>query len=106
MTKNLLIIGGGVAGLSAGIYAQKNGFQSTILEMHDRPGGQLTAWQRDGYWFDYCLHWLVGTDHGVYHDLWRETDVLTDEVEVLNGAVGGQQLNQLERGSVCPLPVV
>jgi phytoene desaturase len=28
----VVIIGGGIAGLSAGIFAQKNGFQSVILE--------------------------------------------------------------------------
>jgi len=32
--KKIVIIGGGVAGLSAGIFAQKNGFESTILEKH------------------------------------------------------------------------
>ncbi len=37
------IIGAGFAGLSAGIYAQMNGFQSLILEMHDLPGGLCTA---------------------------------------------------------------
>lgn len=65
MTKQkILIIGGGVAGLTAGIYAQLNGYQATILEMHDKPGGQLIAWERQDYRFDYCLHWLVGSDHG------------------------------------------
>ncbi|MCI5081108.1 MAG: NAD(P)/FAD-dependent oxidoreductase [Saprospiraceae bacterium] len=82
--KEIIIVGGGIAGLSAGIYAQLNGFNATILEMHDKPGGQLTAWDREGYRFDYCLHWLVGTDHGTYHDIWKELDVITDEVEVIN----------------------
>ena len=82
--KHILIIGGGIAGMTAGIYAQKNGLQATILEMHDKPGGQLTSWERNGYTFDYCLHWLVGTDHGTYHDIWRETNAITDEVQVIN----------------------
>lgn len=82
--KEIIIIGGGIAGLTAGIYAQKNGFQATILEMHDKPGGQLTAWERNGYHFDYCLHWLVGTDHGTYHNIWKETDVIRDDVKIIN----------------------
>ena len=49
--KSILIVGGGIAGLSAGIYAQLNGFQATILEMHDKPGGQMTAWDRNGFRF-------------------------------------------------------
>ena len=87
MDNKILIIGGGIAGLAAGIYAQKNGFQATIIEMHDKPGGQLTAWDRNGYRFDYCLHWLVGTDHGTYHDIWKETNAITNEVEVINHEV-------------------
>ena len=82
--KKIIIIGGGVAGLSAGIYAQLNGFDATIVEMHERPGGQLTAWERNGYVFDYCLHWLIGTDHGAYHHMWRETDVITEDVKIIN----------------------
>lgn len=85
--QKILIIGGGVAGLTAGIYAQLNGYQATILEMHEKPGGQLTAWEREGYRFDYCLHWLVGSDHGTYHDIWRTTHAITNEVEVTNHKV-------------------
>ena len=70
--------------MTAGIYAQKNGLQATIIEMHENPGGQLTAWERNGYLFDYCLHWLVGTDHGTYHEIWRETDAITDDVQIIN----------------------
>ena len=82
--KTILIIGGGIAGMSAGIYAQKNGFQANILEMHDKPGGQLTAWDREGYRFDYCLHWLVGSASGVYNDIWWETGAINEHVEVIN----------------------
>ncbi len=87
MENKILVIGGGIAGLCAGIYAQSNGFETTIIEMHDKPGGQLTAWERNGYRFDYCLHWLVGTDHGPYHHIWRETDAITDKVEVIDHRV-------------------
>ena len=34
MNKKILIIGGGVAGLSAGIYGRLNGFETEIIEMH------------------------------------------------------------------------
>jgi phytoene dehydrogenase-like protein len=58
---SIIIIGAGFAGLSAGIYAQMNGYQSTIYEMGDKPGGLCTAWQRKGYTIDGCIHWLVGS---------------------------------------------
>jgi phytoene dehydrogenase-like protein len=80
----IVIIGGGVAGLSAGIYARLNGFEAEIIEMHSITGGQCTAWKRKGYRFDYCLHWLVGTLKGAFNDLWKETNVLNDQVKVIN----------------------
>jgi phytoene dehydrogenase-like protein len=49
MAKKIVIIGGGVAGLSAGIYASVNGFDAEIIEMHSITGGQCTAWDRKGY---------------------------------------------------------
>lgn len=44
MTKSVVIIGAGIAGLAAGCYARMNGYDSLILEMHDKPGGLCTAW--------------------------------------------------------------
>jgi phytoene dehydrogenase-like protein len=87
MAKKTLIIGGGVAGLSAGIYAKLNGFDSEIIEMHSVTGGQCTAWERKGYRFDYCLHWLVGTRKGPFNDIWRETNVLNENVEIVDHEV-------------------
>ncbi len=43
--KSIIIIGAGVAGLTAGCYAQMNGYQTRILEMHNQPGGLCTAWK-------------------------------------------------------------
>jgi len=87
MAKKIVIIGGGVAGLSAGIYASLNGFDAEIIEMHSITGGQCTAWDRKGYRFDYCLHWLVGTRNGTFNDIWRETDVINNNVEIIDHEV-------------------
>ncbi|MEA3460497.1 MAG: NAD(P)/FAD-dependent oxidoreductase [Bacteroidota bacterium] len=82
MQKKVIIIGGGVAGLSSGIYGQLNGYDTEILEMHSLPGGQCTAWKRKGYTFDYCIHWLVGTASGPFHDIWKETGALDEHTEI------------------------
>lgn len=37
--KSLLIIGAGLAGLAAGVYAQRNGYRAHIFEHHGQPGG-------------------------------------------------------------------
>lgn len=75
--KQIIIIGGGIAGLSAGIFAQKNGFDSVILEKHHTPGGECTGWDRQGYHIDGCIHWLVGTKEGTpLRKLWDTTGAL------------------------------
>jgi phytoene dehydrogenase-like protein len=84
MSKKIIIIGGGVAGLSSGIYAQMNGYESEIIEMHTVPGGQCTAWVKKGYRFDYCLHWLVGTAKGQLKNIWKETDVINGGVTIID----------------------
>lgn len=40
---SVLIIGGGIAGLIAGIYGSMAGFKPTILEMHTRTGGAINV---------------------------------------------------------------
>lgn len=60
----VVIIGGGIAGLCTGVYLQKCGFETEILEMHAIAGGLATAWKRGGYTFENCVHWLVGSKEG------------------------------------------
>lgn len=77
--KSILIIGAGFAGLSAGIYAQMNGYQSQVFEMGDLPGGLCTAWKRKGYTIDGCIHWLVGSSpNSAMYRLWQEVGIAQD----------------------------
>ena len=47
----ILIIGGGIAGLCAAVYAQRSGYQAEVFEMHDSAGGLATSWRRGEYTF-------------------------------------------------------
>jgi len=47
-----------MGGLSAGVYGQLNCYDTQIFESHSLPGGQCTAWKRNGYTFDVCKHIL------------------------------------------------
>lgn len=77
MSRHIIIIGAGVAGLAAGIYARKSGFEATILEMHTIPGGNCTSWKRGGYLFEGGMHWLTGSKEGNFlNDLWKEVGAL------------------------------
>ncbi|WP_243795195.1 NAD(P)/FAD-dependent oxidoreductase [Saccharopolyspora gloriosae] len=81
---SVIIVGGGLAGLAAGCYAQMSGMRSTVLERHVLPGGCCTAWGRDGYIFDYCIEWLLGTAAGnEANQVWRELGAL-DGKEITN----------------------
>jgi phytoene dehydrogenase-like protein len=71
------IIGGGFAGLSAGIYARMNGYETQIFEMHDKPGGLCTSWDRKGFTIDGCVHWLVGSSPlSSMYSFWEEVGIV------------------------------
>ncbi|MBA4347288.1 MAG: NAD(P)/FAD-dependent oxidoreductase [Clostridiales bacterium] len=83
--KQVIIIGAGLAGLSAGIYARQSGFDTTIYESHTIPGGASTSWRRKGYYFEGGLHWLTGSSpKSQLHRLWREVGALDDSVAIHN----------------------
>jgi phytoene dehydrogenase-like protein len=58
--RKIVIIGGGVAGVSAGCCALRSGFRATIVEHNLALGGVCTAWQRGPYLVDGCIHRLAG----------------------------------------------
>lgn len=72
-TKTVNIIGAGISGLSLGCYLQMNGYQTQIFEKHNIPGGLCTSWEKSGYIFDGCAHWILGSDKGSsFYKLWNE----------------------------------
>jgi phytoene dehydrogenase-like protein len=55
-----------------------NGYKTKVFEMHDVPGGLCTSWKRKGYTFDGCMHWMVGSRHGIYHRFYEELGGVQD----------------------------
>jgi phytoene dehydrogenase-like protein len=82
MGKSVIIVGAGIAGLSTGCYARMNGYKTTILEMHNIPGGLCTAWKRKGYTFDTSMHVLFGSKSGPMHQMYQELAVIDGEQRV------------------------
>jgi phytoene dehydrogenase-like protein len=75
--ETMIIIGAGLGGLSTGCYAQMNGYQTRIFEMHEIPGGCCTAWERGDFTFDCCISWLLGNGPGnEMHQIWLELGAL------------------------------
>ncbi|NMC60861.1 MAG: NAD(P)/FAD-dependent oxidoreductase [Candidatus Methanofastidiosa archaeon] len=82
MAKKIIIIGAGIAGLSAACYARMNGYEAEIYEMQDKPGGLCTSWKRKDYTIDGCIHWLIGSNpNSSFYKLWSEL-----------GAIQGRQM--------------
>ena len=77
MPAKIVIIGAGIAGLSAGCYARMNGFEVEIYESHNLPGGLCTSWKRGDFTFDGCIHCLTGSGPAdTFHELWVELGAL------------------------------
>lgn len=77
--REIIIIGAGIAGLSAGCYGQMNGYQTRIVEHHSEPGGVATAWSKGGYLIDGGIHYLMGHRPGqACHEMYRQLGILND----------------------------
>lgn len=61
---SIIVIGGGIGGLSAGIYAQMNGYDATIFEKNDIIGGLAACWKRKDFLIDGGIHFITGYKPG------------------------------------------
>lgn len=83
--KKIIIIGGGIAGLSAGIYGQKCGFDTEIYEKNPNVGGLCTSWYRKDIKIDGCIHWLTGTREGHnINKMWKHVNAF-DQEDIIRG---------------------
>ena len=82
--KKVIIIGGGISGLTAGIVLQKSGFETHIYEKNPIGGGELTGWRRDGIYIDNCIDWLTNSkaDDSEMYALWKDIGMLGDDVKM------------------------
>jgi phytoene desaturase len=57
LSKKVIIIGSGFAGLSAASFMAKSGWKVDVIEKHDIPGGRARRLERDGFTFDIGPSW-------------------------------------------------
>jgi phytoene dehydrogenase-like protein len=51
MAENVLIIGAGMAGLTAAAYLARAGLKVDVYEQHTLPGGYISSFVREGFTF-------------------------------------------------------
>ena len=82
--RKIVIVGGGISGLTAGIYGLIAGFEVEIYEKHTIVGGECTGWDRKGYHIDNCIHWLMGTTEGTgLNKIWKDIGALGEGIEII-----------------------
>ena len=57
MPKQVVVIGAGFSGLSAATYLANAGFDVTVVEKHDIPGGRARTFSEQGFTFDMGPSW-------------------------------------------------
>lgn len=80
--KKIVMIGGGIAGLAAGVYGRLAGYEVEVYEKNGVPGGECIGWNRKGCHIDNCIHWLTGTKKGTaLREVWEKVGALSPDTE-------------------------
>lgn len=70
MSKKIVIIGAGFGGLSAAAYLAQAGYDVTVLEKNDQPGGRAMVLKKKGFTFDMGPSWYMMPD--VFDDFFAD----------------------------------
>jgi protoporphyrinogen oxidase len=76
---HVVVLGAGLAGLSAAYELLRAGHRVTVLERDDFPGGMASSWEVDGFWLDHGPHRFHSRDEELIRHLYT---VLDDKVIV------------------------
>lgn len=87
MSGAVLILGGGIAGLSAQHHLAKNGVSSLILEAEQDTGGLLRSFEIDGFTFDHAVHLSFASEPEV-REVFDKTPFHTHQPEAVNWEAG------------------
>ena len=84
MDKKVVVIGAGIAGLTASIKLLKLGYKVTIVEKNNDVGGLCSGYFVNGFYIDACLHWLMGTnpDSSLYK-MWEEIGAFNEDTKFI-----------------------
>ena len=104
-SKKALVIGAGFGGLSMAIRLQSMGFETTVVEALEKPGGRAFVREVDGYTFDmgptvitvpHFIEELFALERGVHglDDPDFPEEILTEGARVTTGVSGGPRTSE------------
>jgi len=96
--KNIIVLGGGLAGLSTSYFLQKNNIESLVLEKTDCTGGTARTIEKGGYLFDLTGHALHLSNYRVKEFIFEDLE-LSDKLSQV-GRIATIYLN----GKYIPYP--
>jgi prolycopene isomerase len=85
---DVVVIGGGLGGLSAAAALAKLGKSVLVVEQHERPGGYAHVFERNGYLFDPAIHYTAQGNEGELLDILLGLLGVRDEVDLIPSELG------------------
>ena len=108
--KKVTVIGSGFSSLSAACYLAKDGYDVTVLEKNEQPGGRARQWKKDGFTFDMgpTWYWMPDIFENFFSDFGKKTSdyyslkrlnpsyrVFFGEMDYIDLPVGQQKIETL-----------
>ncbi len=85
--KSVVVVGAGVAGLTAGALLAHEGYAVKVLEAHSQVGGCAGTFKRGSYVFDVGATQVAGLEHGGIHErIFRHLNLPLPSAELLDPA--------------------
>lgn len=82
--KKVIVIGAGVAGLTASIELLHHGYDVFLYEKNKYVGGLCTGFEVKGHYIDACYHWMVGTgENNKFNRIHKQNQALRNKNDVV-----------------------